>query len=208
LRYRPLGASHDQQADVRVIAATNVNLDELVAQRRFRPDLLYRLNIFLLTLPALRERPGDAALLARHFVRLYGDQYKIAELQIASADLAWLMSYSWPGNVRELENLVHRAVVRSQGKTTMELGHVRAVASQENQPALASKAGLSVRELGFRCAKAAAIQAFERSFIEQALQESRGNVSAAARLSDKERRAFGKLMKKHGVAKNQFIDQR
>jgi DNA-binding NtrC family response regulator len=207
-RYRPLGASHDQQADIRVIAATNVNLGELVAQRRFRPDLLYRLNIFSLTLPALRERPGDAQLLAKHFVRLYSNQYRIAELRIGSANLAWIGNHSWPGNVRELENLVHRAVVRSGGKTTIELGSVQAAAPQEHKPAPTPEAGLSVWEPGFRCAKAAAIQAFERSFIERALQESHGNVSAAARLSDKERRAFGKLMKKYGLTKTQFADHR
>jgi DNA-binding NtrC family response regulator len=205
LRYRPLGASRDQQADVRVIAATNANLGELVAQRRFRPDLLYRLNIFSLTLPALRERPGDAGLLANHFVSLYGDQYKLPELRIASADLAWIESRSWPGNVRELENLVHRAVVRSRAKTTIEIGSDRTVAPQEHKPAVTP--ARSVCEPGFRCAKAAVIQAFERSFIERALQESRGNVSAAARLSNTERRAFGKLMKKHGLTKSQFVDQ-
>ncbi len=208
LRYRPLGASGDRQADVRVIAATNVNLGELVAQRRFRPDLLYRLNIFSLTLPPLRERPGDVGLLARHFVRLYGNQYKIADLRITSADLEWIESYSWPGNVRELESLVHRAVVRSQGKTAIELGSVHAVAPREHKPALTSDADPSMSELGFRAAKATAIQAFERSFIVRVLHKSRGNVSAAARLSDKERRAFGKLMKKHGLTKSQFVDPR
>lgn len=205
LRYRPLGATRDEQADVRVIAATNVNLDDLVAQRRFRPDLLYRLKIFSLTLPALRERPGDAELLAKHFARLYSNQYKSAEPRIASADLAWIRSHSWPGNVRELENLAHRAVVLSQGKSAVELGLVRAEAPREHKPALTSKAGPSLCELGFRRAKAAAIQAFERSFIERALLESRGNVSAAARLSGKERRAFGKLMKKHGLTNRQFF---
>jgi DNA-binding NtrC family response regulator len=208
LRYRPLGASRDQQADIRVITATNVNLRELVVERRFRPDLFYRLNIFSLALPALRERPGDAELLATHFVRLYGGQYKIADLGIASTDLAWIGKYSWPGNVRELENLVHRAVVRSRGKTTLELESIHAETSQEHKSVRTSKAGRAVWELGFRCAKVAAIQAFERSFIERALQESCGNVSAAARSSDKERRAFGKLMKKHGLTKSQFVDQR
>jgi DNA-binding NtrC family response regulator len=203
LRYRPLGASRDEQADVRVIAATNVSLDDLVAQRRFRPDLLYRLKIFSLTLPALRERPGDAELLARHFARLYCKQYKSAELHIASADLAWIGSHSWPGNVRELENLVHRAVVQSQGKPALQLGRVHAEAPPE--PAPVTEAGLAFWELGFQRAKAAAIRTFERSFIERALIESHGNVSAAARLSGKERRAFGKLMKKHGFTNRQFF---
>ncbi len=206
-RYRPLGASRDQQADVRVIAATNVNLPELVAERRFRPDLFYRLNIFSLTLPALRERPGDAELLAIHFVRLYGSQYKIADLGIASADFAWIRRHHWPGNVRELENLVHRAVVRSRGKNTIKIESIHAEASQEHTLVRTSEASLAVRERGFRCAKIGVIQAFEQSFIERALQESRGNVSAAARQSDKERRAFGKLMKKYGLTKSQFVDQ-
>ena len=205
LRYRPLGATRDEQADVRVIAATNTNLDDLVAQRKFRPELLYRLKIFLLTLPALRDRLGDAELLAKHFVRLYSNQYKIPELQIASTDLAWIRSYSWPGNVRELENLVHRAVVHSQGKSRLEFGLVHAEVPREHEPALTSEAGLSRWELGFRRAKADAIQAFERSFIEQVLLKSCGNVSAAARLSGTERRAFGKLMKKHGFTKRQFF---
>jgi DNA-binding NtrC family response regulator len=205
LRYRPLGSTRDEQADVRIVAATNVSLDDLVAQRRFRPDLLYRLKIFSLALPALRERPGDAELLARHFVRLYSKQYKCAELQIASADLAWIRSHSWPGNVRELENLIHRAVVLSQGKSAVEFEFVNAEAPPDHRPPPASEAGLPLWKLGFRRAKAAAIQAFERSFIERALLESRGNISAAARLSGKERRAFGKLMKKHGVTNRQFF---
>ncbi|MGP1677333.1 MAG: sigma 54-interacting transcriptional regulator [Burkholderiales bacterium] len=205
LRYRPLGATRDELADVRVIAATNVNLDDLVAQRRFRPDLLYRLKIFSLTLPALCERPGDAELLARHFVRIYSKQYKSAEPLIAGADLAWIRSHSWPGNVRELENLVHRAVVLREGKSAVELGLVHAEAPRAHQPAPPTEAGLPPRELGFRRAKAATIRTFERCFIERALLESHGNVSAAARLSGQERRAFGKLMKKHGFTNRQFF---
>lgn len=205
LRYRPLGATHEELADVRVIAATNVNIDDLVAQRRFRPDLLYRLKIFSLTLPALCERPGDAELLARHFVRLYSKQYKSAEPLIAGADLAWIRSHSWPGNVRELENLVHRAVVLREGKSAVELGLVPAEAPRAHKPALSPEAGLPLWELGFRRAKAATIRTFERSFIERALLESHGNVSAAARLSGQERRAFGKLMKKHGLTNRQFF---
>ena len=201
LRYRPLGAGRDQRADVRVIAATNTSLEEAVAQKQFRPDLFYRLKIFSLRLPALRERPGDAELLAMHFVRLYGNQYQIAEQEVAPADLSWIRSYSWPGNVRELENLVHRAVVHSRDKSTVELGLVDADAARACKAACEAARidDLPLFELGFHRAKQAAVYAFERSFIERALIESGGNVSAAARLSGKERRAFGKLMKKHGI---------
>ena len=204
LRYRPLGAGRDQFADVRIIAATNANLEEVVAQKQFRADLLYRLKILSLTLPALRERPGDVELLANHFVRLYGRQYKVSEQRIADADIVWMRRYSWPGNVRELENVVHRAVVHSQGKSTVDLAPMVCHGPRQCAPAQAALAGMPSWKLGFQRAKAAAVQEFERSFIERALLECGGNVSAAARLSGKERRAFGKLMKKHGLTRDVY----
>jgi DNA-binding NtrC family response regulator len=206
LRYRPLGGARDEHADVRIVSATNVNLDHAVAQKLFRPDLLYRLKIFSVTLPALRERPGDAQLLAKHFLQLFSNQYHLTDQRILDADVVWMRSYSWPGNVRELESLVHRALVQSRGKPTVEFDHANA--PQNYEPPQSSVAGLLAPRLGFQPAKAAAIRVFERSFIEQMLQEARGNVSAAARLSGKERRAFGKLMKKYGVTKRLFVDQR
>ncbi len=206
LRYRPLGAARDERADVRIISATNVNLDQAVAQKQFRPDLLYRLKIFSVTLPALRERPGDAELLAKHFLRLYSHQYQFAEQRIVDADLAWIRDYSWPGNVRELESHIHRALVQSRGKAMVELVHAKT--PREHEIARTFEVGLLPPELGFRRAKAAAVRAFERSFIELVMQETNGNVSAAARFCGKERRAFGKLMKKHGFTKHQFLDQR
>ena len=205
LHYRPLGAARDQRADVRVISATNVNLDQAVHQKLFRPDLLYRLKIFSITLPALRERPGDAELLIAHFLRLYSNQYQLAEQRVVKADLAWIRSYAWPGNVRELESLVHRALVQSRGKPTLEL--VQTETPRLREPVPTPDTGTPAWELGFRRAKAAAVRSFERSFIEQALQDAGGNVSAAARSSGKERRAFGKLMKKHGFTKHHFHDQ-
>jgi two-component system, NtrC family, response regulator GlrR len=207
LRYRPLGATRDEFADVRIIAATNADLEQVVAQKQFRADLFYRLKILSLTLPALRERPGDAELLAHHFVRLYGKQYKTCGQRIAGVDLAWMRGYSWPGNVRELENVVHRAVVHSHGRSTIDLGAMFCDTSRQCAPALSAADRLPLLKLGFQRAKAAAVQEFERSFVECALLECGGNVSAAARLSGKERRAFGKLMKKHGLSKPTLPDR-
>ena len=205
--YRPLGTARDERARVRIIAATNADLDELVAQRQFRPDLLYRLKVFSLTMPPLRERPGDSALLVKHFRHLYSRQYELEEHPIQGPDLEWIASYSWPGNVRELENLVHRAVVQSQGKVTMELRLLAKQRARYRTPRRTAGIDVTFGRLGFSHAKAAAILDFERSFIERALVECRGNVSAAARLSGKERRSFGRLMKKHGLRKVQFLDQ-
>jgi DNA-binding NtrC family response regulator len=206
-RYRPLGATRDERAHVRIVAATNVDLHDCVAQRQLRPDLLYRLKIFCITLPPLRARHGDPELLAKHFVCLYSAQYKLAEPPISETDLAWIGAYSWPGNVRELENLIHRAVVQSQGEHPIQIRPVRAQPSCDGEPCRTAASEVALWELGFRRAKAAAIQAFEKSFIERALRESRGNISAAARLSGKERRAFGKLVKKHGLSKHRLFDQ-
>jgi DNA-binding NtrC family response regulator len=205
-RYRPLGATRDQVANVRVIAATNEDLDEAVAQKRFRADLLYRLKILSLRLPALRERAGDAELLARHFMRIFGKQYQVAEQQLSPTDLAWIRRHAWPGNVRELENVVHRAVVKNRGTCAIELGLDVPDARTSGSPAAPSSTP-PVLELGFQRAKAAVVRQFERWFIERALLEARGNVSAAARLIGKERRAFGKLMKKHGLTRTVFFDQ-
>jgi DNA-binding NtrC family response regulator len=204
LRYRPLGTTRDEQAEVRIIAATNANLQELVTQREFRPDLLYRLKIFCVTVPPLRERAGDAELLASHFATLYSAQYKMEPRPIRPVDLEWFRSYSWPGNVRELENLIHQAVVQSEGMPMIELRLPSEPSSYGELPAVAGD--LAPLEMGFSRAKAAAIRAFERAYVERALAECGGNVSAAARLSRKERRAFGRLMKKHGVGKPQPAD--
>lgn len=199
-RYRPLGTGREERAQVRIMAATNNDLDRLVAQRQFRPDLLQRVRIFGLTVPALRERPGDAELLVRHFTRMYAKQYGLAEPTLRDADLIAIRQHGWPGNVRELENTVHRWVVlhHTSGSSGFELTiHApadRAVARVTSVEPLTPRAG-------FRRSKAAAINAFERSFVAQALDECQGNVSAAARLAGKERRAFGRLVKKHGLDK-------
>lgn len=201
--YRPLGGAQDVQVDVRVIAATNMNLEHLVTQKQFRPDLFFRLKIFSLSLPPLRARQGDARLLAEHFVRVYSEQYGIEQKSIAPADLTWLEDYDWPGNVRELESLVHCAVVHSRGKPAIMLGRASPVSQDHpSQPTIKH----AVAAQNFQRAKSDAVLAFERSFIEQVLTECHGNVSAAARLSGKERRAFGKLVKKHGLDKRHFAD--
>ena len=201
--YRPLGGTQDVQAELRVVVATNVNLDQLVAQKQFRPDLYFRLKIFAIKLPPLRARHGDAKLLAEHFATVYSQQYGIEQKPIAPADLAWVDSYDWPGNVRELENLVHNAVVRSRSTRELVLKRLSPLMPNHLTPMPTIN---PVWTQGFQRAKADAVLAFERSFIEYALTECHGNVSAAARLSGKERRAFGKLVKKHGLDKRQFID--
>jgi transcriptional regulator with PAS, ATPase and Fis domain len=187
--FRPLGSRVERSTDVRIVAASNCSLEELAATQRFRLDLLYRLRLLHVHLPPLRERPGDAALLAAHFVEVASRRFGGTVRPLSADTLAWLDDYAWPGNVRELENLVYQAfLVGEEPEITIPRPAGPGVASGDGPP-----------QLNYRAAKARAIASFERSFLTRALQRSEGNVSAAARLIGTERRHLGRLLKKHGI---------
>ena len=187
-RFRPLGSSREIRTDVRVIAASNQPLELITQDGRFRCDLLYRLNILHLVLPPLRARAGDAQLLALQFVASLCAKYKMPRKQFDDRTLAWIGNYSWPGNVRELENWVHRELLMTDGQT------IRAAPVTSDEPGAAPYAAPS-----FRQAKAEALRAFERDYALVVMRQAGGNVTQAARLAGQERRAFGKLIKKHGI---------
>ena len=203
LRYRPLGAQREEHANVRIIAATNVSLWELVLARQFRSDLYYRLQILLLRLPPLRERTGDPGVLASHFVNVFGARYGWPRRRLAWDSIVALDRYHWPGNVRELENLVHRALLLTSDPVVSVPERWLAddpAAARTPQPA-GDCFDLSLME-----AKARVLDQFERVYLSRALAQAGGNVSDAARRSGKERRAFGKLLKKHSIDKRMFLD--
>ena len=115
--FERLGSSRTQRVDVRVVAATNTDLTELVAERKFRSDLYYRLNVFPINVPPLRERPEDIPLLVHFFANKFAQQMKKRILSVPRETMAALVSYAWPGNVRELQNLVERGVILSRSST-------------------------------------------------------------------------------------------
>jgi DNA-binding NtrC family response regulator len=202
MRYRPLGARREERANLRIIAATNADLPALVEQRQMRADLLFRLKILTLRVPALRDRAGDAGLLAEHFVRCYSARYGRAIKPIAPETMDALEGHHWPGNVRELESMVHRAFLLSEGPLVHieELERARPLRSpQDHEPA---------PELCFTRAKAHAIASFERTFLARTLARTSGNVTLAAQLCGKERRSFGKLLKKHGIDRDVYARAR
>ena len=189
-RYRPLGSARELQTHVRLVAATNLPLADALQQGRFRSDLMYRLKILHLQLPALREREGDAELLAAHFARTLCAKYRMPPRRFDADTLAWIRHHPWPGNVRELENWVHRALLMSEHPTIHSVLEIApASPSRDDTPPLAE----------FQSAKAEAVRRFERDYVLAALRQSCGNVTHAARIAGKERRAFGKLLKKHGI---------
>jgi formate hydrogenlyase transcriptional activator len=113
--FERLGSSRTVRVDTRLVAATNVNLPEMVKARQFRADLYYRLNVFPVHLPPLRERRDDIPLLVRHFASHYASRMGRRIRSIASSTLDALVAYSWPGNIRELQNVIERSVIRSAG---------------------------------------------------------------------------------------------
>jgi transcriptional regulator with GAF, ATPase, and Fis domain len=189
--FRALGAERFRRADVRVIAATNRNMEECVRQREFRSDLYFRINVLRLYLPPLRERTGDVALLAAHFL---AGACGAAEKFLSSGALRRLEKYPWPGNVRELLNVVQRAALQSPGRQITP-AHI-SFDGDAMQVATTAEASN-----GFHSAKQHVIREFERAYIEKLLASHHGNITQAAREAGKERRAFGKLVKKYGIRK-------
>jgi DNA-binding NtrC family response regulator len=116
-RFMHVGGTQEIQVDVRIVAATNVNLEQAVKEGRFREDLFYRLNVIALELPPLRSRKEDVPLLAQHYLKFYAEENGFAPPQLSSEALRLMMDYEWPGNVRELENAMERGVVLCSGAT-------------------------------------------------------------------------------------------
>jgi DNA-binding NtrC family response regulator len=186
-QFRPLGGRAPQAADVRIIAATNARLETLVERTQFRQDLLYRLNLLHMRVPPLRERDGDVALLAEHFVATGSSRFGVPERPLHHRTTQWFGQYAWPGNVRELENLVHRTLLLTDDPM-LEIA----------APALAT-AGDSDPLASYRESKARAVAAFEVQFLTRVLQRARGNITIAASLVGTDRRHLGRLLKKHGL---------
>ena len=190
-QYRPLGARVVQQADVRVIAASNRNLHRLSADGAFREDLLYRLKLVHVRIPPLRERPGDALLLADHFLAAAIVRFDTPPKTLPHDGLAWLDEYAWPGNIRELEHLVYRAcLLADEAEVRMD-------------PPGALRAGVPEGDalMSYRQAKACAIDRFEREFLTALMTRAEGSVSTAARLVRTERRHLSRLLKRYGIDK-------
>jgi len=196
--YRPIGATRFHQANVRLIAATNANLPALASIGQFRTDLLFRLDLLTLHLPPLRDRPGDALLLAETFVRRFCAQYRMPGrvLSAASRDALRSPHQTWPGNVRELEHRVHRCFLLDK-RLTVELGlsSTSPVHSSASDLDEATAAGFPTTP--FAEAKARVIADFERRYVHALLLHTQGNVSEAARLAGKERSRFGRLVRKY-----------
>lgn len=194
--YKPLGGTRAVKADLRVISASNTDLEKSVSGGEFRRDLWFRLHVIPLHLPSLAERPGDISLLAEYFLDKFSHHYHQAVRRFGPRALSWMNAYSWPGNVRELENFVHRALVTSDGPL---IGFSEVIPDAIDDSV--SGDAPAATSISFSAAKSKVIAEFERRYLGQLMQEAEGNVTRAARIAGKERRALGKLLKKHGLAR-------
>jgi DNA-binding NtrC family response regulator len=176
-----IGSSKTIDVDVRVISATNLPLYEMTAERKFRQDLLYRLNTVEIRLPSLRERSDDIPALCDHFLRVYGKKYKRAGMKIEKGVVSKLKKYTWPGNIRELQHAIERAVILSEDKIIHSADVLigGAPITPPGQP-------LSMSEM-------------EKQFIKQSLELNNGNVTDTARSLGLTRTALYRRMKRHGL---------
>ncbi|MCA1797637.1 MAG: sigma-54 dependent transcriptional regulator [Geobacteraceae bacterium] len=190
----PVGGNHSIKLNIRIISATNTNLEDLIAKGAFREDLFYRLNVIPINLPPLRERKEDISILARHFLKKSSNQLKCGQLILAEEAFEILEEYPWPGNVRELENIIERtAALCDKDKIGIKdlPPHISGIKRQQPQiPATLTSDGLDMPTQ---------IQQIEREWIRQALEHSTGVKSRAAALLNIKRTTLVEKMKRLGI---------
>ena len=199
-RFVPVGASHPVHVDVRVIAATNKDLEEEIARGNFREDLFYRLNVIPFFVPPLRDRKEDIPLLVKEFLQEFGQQYGRPRVEMSEEALGALRQYHWPGNVRELRNLIERVLILNPKVQRIERKQLPMLVYREP----ARDGGRDGKAAAGRGEEFATLlearEAYERDFILKKLDECHGNVSRAAEALGLERSHLYRKMKALGVS--------
>jgi two-component system NtrC family response regulator len=184
-RFQRVGGRQEIQSDARVIAATNLNLQESVAKGAFREDLYFRLAVVVIRTPPVRERGDDVSLLATEFLRKYGSQHEKSGLTFAPDAARAIASHSWPGNVRELQNRIQRAVIMAEGKRVT-------AGDLELADAAGGIPGQTLKE---------ARETVEKAMVEAALRRHAGRITSAAQELGISRPTLYELMEKLGIAR-------
>ena len=190
--YYVLGSSRSRQANIRIVASTNVELRPRIEKGTFREDLYHRLAVIGLAVPALRQRVSDIPLLAAHFWKLYTANTDRVQRHLSAEAIGVMCQYAWPGNVRELQNLIQHIVLLGETDTVQP----------KDLPIPSQQTVAAGKRKSFKQSKALAMEDFEKTYITDLLRVHRGNVTRAAGEAKKDRRAFGRLIKKHDIAKH------
>ncbi|CAH2030225.1 sigma 54-interacting transcriptional regulator [Trichlorobacter ammonificans] len=194
---RPVGGTTVKKVDVRLIAATNKNLEQGVREGWFRDDLFYRLNVFTIHLPPLRERMDSIPVLVQHFLEKASKKLNKRLTGMEERAITAMRHYPWPGNIREMQNIIERAAVLSHDGV-VRLENLPSVFRETHDAHAGSQPGS--RRASFKAEKETRLSPLERNLILRYLQEAGGNVSKAARLADLPRRSFYRLLEKHGIS--------
>jgi Nif-specific regulatory protein len=190
--FERLGSTQTIRSNIRLVAATNKDLEQAIAAGGFRDDLYYRLNVFAIFVPPLRERKADILLLADHFIEKFGREHGKQVKRISTPAIDMLTAYHWPGNVRELANAIERAIVLCDGQV---------VHAHHLPPTLqTAEASGTTQTMTFR----GALEAFEKDALADALKSARGNRAKAARLLGTTERIFNYRVRKYGLDWRRF----
>jgi DNA-binding NtrC family response regulator len=192
-QYRSVGGHVTKHANVRIVAASNADMEEMVRRKEFRSDLLFRFGVLRVTMPPLRDREGDVILITKYFRDRFAAQYGRPALPLDAGTIARLRAHDWPGNVREVENLTLRQILLDDQEDA-QIGTGSSVTGRPDQ----DNAFVDPM-LGFRSAKAKAVARFEKDYLRRLLARTGGNISEAAKLCGKDRSTLNKLVKKHGL---------
>lgn len=197
-----VGGREDIPVDVRVMAATNINITDAMKKGEFREDLYYRLGVITIELPPLRERGGDIDLLANVFLRRFSQEFNIKIRSFSAAAMQWIKEYDWPGNVRELENKVKRAIVMAETPIIepwdlgfVEREDVNETDGTDNPGGVGVAQGIDFAGMSLKDAR----HQVDQLLLQRALEESQGNVQQAAEILEVSRPTLYDLLKKHGL---------
>jgi transcriptional regulator with PAS, ATPase and Fis domain len=193
-RVRRLGGLQEIEVNCRIIAAANTSLHDAVTRLEFREDLYYRLNVFRIALPPLREREGDVELLARHFLIELARQQELDPKTLEPDAVAALREHTWPGNLRELKNVIEHAAILSDGQT-IRADHLMI---QQRTVLPASRGGAPLREIRIP-PEGKSLDAIEKEAVQLTLQITNGNRSAAARILGISRPTLARKMREYGI---------
>jgi DNA-binding NtrC family response regulator len=202
--FERVGGNTPIRADARVVAATNRNLETMMREGDFREDLFYRLSVFPITLPPLRDRMEDVPLLAEHFLRRHAELAGGRVTGIAPAVLTTMMQYSWRGNIRELENLIKRAIIKCPADTIVALE--LPFASPGNAAGATATAPLPEHDLSapFKEYLSAVLRNAEEQYLVRMLRSHKGNVNQVARLMEIDRKTVYRKMSEYGIDPARF----
>jgi transcriptional regulator with GAF, ATPase, and Fis domain len=196
--FKAVGDTRSHTTNVRLLAATHRDPKAMVAEGTFREDLYYRINVFPIHVPALRERRDDIPALAFHFLKLFSAEMQKPVTEFSEGAMSLLMHHDWPGNVRELENTVHRAVILASGKLVRQ-AHLASILERSARPDLAvPRTGDDLKRIK-KLARERSVEDIEKTFVQETLKRNLWNVTKSAEETGMQRANFQALMKKYDI---------